>query len=228
MCHQCNFYPRSPYGERLPQFLSMSLISLISIHALLTESDRNCKAERTDGRISIHALLTESDCQPCPWLSHPRLFLSTLSLRRATLFFGRDAPKPRYFYPRSPYGERPSVVSSTGTMGISIHALLTESDLICPPPGIDLHISIHALLTESDRRPGLFFQYFRNFYPRSPYGERPPITFRHCTTYLFLSTLSLRRATTEMAKTSNADTKFLSTLSLRRATTPSENVKSSP
>ena len=37
----------------------------------------------------------------------------------------------------------------------------------------------------------------RNFYPRSPCGERPPITFRHCTTYLFLSTLSLRRATRE-------------------------------
>ena len=34
-----------------------------------------------------------------------------------------------------------------------------------------------------------------NFYPRSPCGERPPITLRHCTTYLFLSTLSLRRAT---------------------------------
>ena len=35
----------------------------------------------------------------------------------------------------------------------------------------------------------------RDFYPRSPCGERPPRVFRHCTTYLFLSTLSLRRAT---------------------------------
>ena len=35
----------------------------------------------------------------------------------------------------------------------------------------------------------------KDFYPRSPYGERPPNTLRHCTTYLFLSTLSLRRAT---------------------------------
>ena len=44
------------------------------------------------------------------------------------------------------------------------------------------------------------------FYPRSPCGERPPMTLRHCTTYLFLSTLSLRRATAETAKASNADT----------------------
>ena len=37
-----------------------------------------------------------------------------------------------------------------------------------------------------------------HFYPRSPCGERPPITLRHCTTYLFLSTLSLRRATSRI------------------------------
>ena len=56
-----------------------------------------------------------------------------------------------------------------------------------------------------------------NFYPRSPCGERPPITFRHCTTYLFLSTLSLRRATRHCIVCMIL-MRFLSTLSLRRAT----------
>ena len=59
-----------------------------------------------------------------------------------------------------------------------------------------------------------------NFYPRSPCGERPPNTFRHCTTYLFLSTLSLRRATTSSVNVSASGSTFLSTLSLRRATGP--------
>ena len=79
-----------------------------------------------------------------------------------------------------------------------------------------------------------------DFYPRSPCGERPPNIFRHCTTYLFLSTLSLRRATMIHPLLCNAKpnfyprspcgerlmgipatwcwTAFLSTLSLRRAT----------
>ena len=56
------------------------------------------------------------------------------------------------FYPRSPCGERPQrpYVRDSKT-GISIHALLAESD-----PGQVLGrcaggISIHALLAESDR-----------------------------------------------------------------------------
>ena len=57
------------------------------------------------------------------------------------------------------------------------------------------HISIHALLAESDHSRRSRKQRHPNFYPRSPCGERPPRVLRHCTTYLFLSTLSLRRAT---------------------------------
>ena len=57
-------------------------------------------------------------------------------------------------------------------------------------------ISIHALLAESDLRcwepptPGP-----SHFYPRSPCGERPFLTFLQIRVALFLSTLSLRRAT---------------------------------
>ena len=83
------------------------------------------------------------------------IFLSTLSLRRATTCGGGWNEQPRYFYPRSPCGERlTSVVSSTGTMGISIHALLAESDRfrIFAYGRRITRISIHALLAESDSK----------------------------------------------------------------------------
>ena len=57
------------------------------------------------------------------------LFLSTLSLRRATIPNQRKIYQKSNFYPRSPCGERPSkrypVILGRG---ISIHALLAESD----------------------------------------------------------------------------------------------------
>ena len=125
------------------------------------------------------------------------LFLSTLSLRRAT---HRSA-------------------SSLPSTSISIHALLAESDVKVSESG--------------STKP--------NFYPRSPCGERrqpptpePPRVFR------FLSTLSLRRATSGRPENprscaisihallaesdkpaehhASSQQEFLSTLSLRRAT----------
>ena len=82
--------------------------NVISIHALLAESDPPLTSRaKTILAISIHALLAESD-----------------------LFFCRDAPESRYFYPRSPCGERHyfSAVMRQNP-GISIHALLAESDV---------------------------------------------------------------------------------------------------
>ena len=57
------FYPRSPCGERLKEVEKLSRVTVISIHALLAESD------------------------PMPCCLHMRhaVFLSTLSLRRATM-----------------------------------------------------------------------------------------------------------------------------------------------
>ena len=101
--------------------------------------------------ISIHALLAESDNAGCNCRSGHR-----------------------YFYPRSPCGERRQAQSlKIASLCISIHALLAESD--CPwvlTGGLN-YISIHALLAESDYD-GLIAS--ANF----------------CK---FLSTLSLRRAT---------------------------------
>ena len=122
------FYPRSPCGERQPEWVALieikeflSTLSLrratklapfryyfdvISIHALLAESDARYKATPPALLISIHALLAESDS------------------KRSTI--------PRYlwnFYPRSPCGERRQAHQRVRPGScISIHALLAESD----------------------------------------------------------------------------------------------------
>ena len=61
-----------------------SNIRIISIHALLAESDLQAVAERDQVAISIHALLTESDTIFAVRPYDAPIFLSTLSLRRAT------------------------------------------------------------------------------------------------------------------------------------------------
>ena len=159
-------------------FIVFDLFRNISIHALLAESDSplsiNCMIHMqflstlslrratmqiviivVDTVISIHALLAESDFMFSVVFYLENIFLSTLSLRRATTCGGGWNEQPRYFYPRSPCGERlTSVVSSTGTMGISIHALLAESDRfrIFAYGRRITRISIHALLAESDSK----------------------------------------------------------------------------
>ena len=59
----------------------------ISIHALLAESDLHVHVNKADVKwISIHALLAESDAANTPFCGIARRqFLSTLSLRRATV-----------------------------------------------------------------------------------------------------------------------------------------------
>ena len=170
--------------------------------------------------ISIHALLAESDFDRHIMLFAVIAFLSTLSLRRATIRPYRLHLSTKYFYPRSPCGERRSA-------NCSYHSARP--------------ISIHALLAESDRGGGFTYHFMLNFYPRSPCGERQFKMPVPAWIYSFLSTLSLRRATNARLETrqpcaisihallaesdrinrniANSERKFLSTLSLRRATT---------
>ena len=240
--------------------------------------------------ISIHALLAESDKIPYATSELILEFLSTLSLRRATALQPSKLQGSQYFYPRSPCGERLQTSKLYNLLiNISIHALLAESDnmkmrVICTSvnfyprspcgerrnirlfnsfaPSISIHallaesdgvtvlgiqhkvgISIHALLAESDALRQLQSALRRNFYPRSPCGERrlllilcpvsaPCISIHAllaesdpkamCTiwecTSKFLSTLSLRRATLRTPQPASRSRIFLSTLSLRRAT----------
>ena len=170
--------------------------------------------------ISIHALLAESDRFEPGYSKCSIEFLSTLSLRRATWPGTGNCWLVPHFYPRSPCGERRHCAGHFSATRV---------------------ISIHALLAESDNPVCIVVAIVKYFYPRSPCGER----LRHCTTYLncslFLSTLSLRRATAADISTrrearisihallAESDSitiiticiawKFLSTLSLRRATT---------
>ena len=148
-----HFYPRSPCGERPVKLFRQNYECFISIHALLAESDLTSvvSSAGTTG-ISIHALLAESDGSlimiggfgadfyprspcgerlrvlECTYNAHVG-FLSTLSLRRATISALWMALNRPYFYPRSPCGERPGKGQSSGAgISISIHALLAESD----------------------------------------------------------------------------------------------------
>ena len=123
-----HFYPRSPCGERLLANLQIRGALDISIHALLAESDDDLQVPVSISKISIHALLAESDLAARDGLAD-LVFLSTLSLRRATIL-------PLFFAPPIP---------------ISIHALLAESDPHNGGPWQGGYtISIHALLAESD------------------------------------------------------------------------------
>mgnify|MGYP004640727755 CR=1 FL=1 len=129
---------------------------------------------------------------------------------------------------------------------ISIHALLAESDVYQYGAGGLTDISIHALLAESDAFNAPSSSSYSDFYPRSPCGERPYRAAQDMGIKLFLSTLSLRRATEyEYERDSKTGISihallaesdvmsyvidhqaqlFLSTLSLRRATSALEGV----
>ena len=78
------FYPRSPCGERRWLRCWQLAARDISIHALLAESDNGYLDTRQRDAISIHALLAESDEPATRRHNKHNIFLSTLSLRRAT------------------------------------------------------------------------------------------------------------------------------------------------
>ena len=100
-------------------------------------------------------------------------FLSTLSLRRATTTYTTSATAGKYFYPRSPCGERHiAAICFKSSFPISIHALLAESDVQLHAVGAVMPISIHALLAESDGAGAGSSRSLPHFYPRSPCGER--------------------------------------------------------
>ena len=169
------------------------------------------------------------------------IFLSTLSLRRATAGWAAKGGTCCDFYPRSPCGERPNTSPGPNSMTpISIHALLAESDGGLGRQGRDLLRFLSTLSLRRATNVGFPIAAFllnfyprspcgerlslagligidADFYPRSPCGERPITYYPHMRHAVFLSTLSLRRATARPTANTGA-TKFLSTLSLRRAT----------
>ena len=174
-CDQSDFYPRSPCGERRSGHPDTRRFDAISIHALLAESDFS---------LAFGVFLT------C-------IFLSTLSLRRATLFLRSGPMTRRYFYPRSPCGER------------RIRAYQRHF-----PPDI----SIHALLAESDDVACGYWHKLHHFYPRSPCGERHWIKSSGAAVFPISIHALLAESDSASAQTRLVSISFLSTLSLRRAT----------
>ena len=113
-------------------------------------------------------------------------FLSTLSLRRATCPCQRRACRLSHFYPRSPCGERPGRIWSTAFAWYFYPR---------SPCG-------------ERRSPRTGFCRPRYFYPRSPCGERQGKVHVPIMREKFLSTLSLRRATFELAPANMGSNNF--------------------
>ena len=219
------FYPRSPCGER-PVSVGLLMFNLYFYPR------SPCGERRFRTTFHLHCFINFYPRSPC-------------GERLCVRCFGRFGPAD--FYPRSPCGERRvTVLGIQHRVGISIHALLAESDSVCSssvctsstisihallaesdhdwPPVRDIiqWISIHALLAESDNI-------------NSSVNTADQISIHALlaesdftttiTIYIvsrFLSTLSLRRATV-VDNVVFVPGQFLSTLSLRRATNVSRD-----
>ena len=173
MVCQANFYPRSPCGER--RCFRCCAISCITI--------------------SIHALLAESDKRHPGYLCLIHLFLSTLSLRRATPMTFRHCTTYLFLSTLSLRRATDIPANLDADHAISIHALLAESDAIRKCQIIPI-IHFYPRSPCGERRDtlhALLGGYY--FYPRSPCGERLRGWTLNINGPIFLSTLSLRRAT---------------------------------
>ena len=236
-----HFYPRSPCGERLQPDPQPRLPPDISIHALLAESDRR---RAIPGR-QLHTFLSTLSLRRATWKAP--LWTATATISIHALLAESDAGRLArrlvwlYFYPRSPCGER---LHKHGLFFqqavISIHALLAESDVaVVSPISRKMYFYPRSPCGERLVAAGVLWE-IQDFYPRSPCGERQTVIDGVIGTIKFLSTLSLRRATSSsysayleegisihalLAESDPptmirepATSRFLSTLSLRRAT----------
>ena len=125
-----------------------------------------------DCRISIHALLAESDSMPISLCCGCFISIHAL-LAESDETVNVSSHGDNNFYPRSPCGERRGKVTDG----------YDQNDFYPRSPCGERH--------------GLFFlvEKANNFYPRSPCGERLMLESNAPTPSVFLSTLSLRRAT---------------------------------
>ena len=160
-------------------------------------------------------------------------FLSTLPARGATQFLQILGGSGTNFYPRSPRGERPvDPHLQRALFDISIHAPREGSDpgdrflrfvesiflSTLPARGATLGykdldagvllISIHAPREGSDIHPRPGRHAGRDFYPRSPRGERLSEREQAIIQELFLSTLPARGATQSQRRSRSSRQNF--------------------
>ena len=151
------------------------------------------------------------------WDFYPR---SPCGERRNCLALTADR---QYFYPRSPCGERLlAQANDLDISAISIHALLAESDGWPSFASFQRAAFLSTLsLRRATGRAGRPPARLPDFYPRSPCGERRENADKITRRYQYFyprSPCGERRKLQDYATTA---TVFLSTLSLRRATSPS-------
>ena len=145
------FYPRSPCGERLNGLRHRCANFYFYPRSPCGERPANAVDQILPGHISIHALLAESDRPQPPKARVLKQFLSTLSLRRATLFNRGLATVHNAFLSTLSLRRATAKLSYLPVLFcISIHALLAESDVTVLGIQHKVGISIHALLAESD------------------------------------------------------------------------------
>ena len=191
-----HFYPRSPCGERLASLLAAGGSRYFYPRSPCGE--RHQIREDTSG--ATKHFYPRSPCGERHRYGRPVdvqfVFLSTLSLRRATGKVKVVEPGLAFLSTLSLRRATRRSVKLFRQNYISIHALLAESDFIF----MLLLALISLFLSTLSLR-------------RATHGLH--LNWPEC---LFLSTLSLRRATREPTALRTPHHRFLSTLSLRRAT----------
>ena len=133
-------------------------------------------------------------------------FLSTLSLRRATIINCNSNFEQKFLSTLSLRRATNGHETTPCKAGISIHALLAESD--GKPNALKSRRCVFLSTLSLRRATYANLRRHRgnhNFYPRSPCGERQPTAARNDKNNIFLSTLSLRRATSECPHTRRHD-----------------------
>ena len=193
---QPHFYPRSPCGERPITNTTKSKKQNFYPRSPCGERRSECPHTRQRDVISIHALLAESDFRKsCEGISY-FIFLSTLSLRRATGGGISHLIPSNDFYPRSPCGERQSIFKNNILSSIFLSTLSLRR---ATPLQRSLSAQGRNFYPRSpcgERRIRHISQTrSKHFYPRSPCGERQRAEIHANSQQEFLSTLSLRRAT---------------------------------
>ena len=173
------------------------MVTKISIHALLAESDLQHNASCNCHSISIHALLAESDDFRRAVKCSITDFYPRSPCGERPLKLMRHSGQLFDFYPRSPCGERRWLRCwQLAARDISIHALLAESDNAdCNYRSGHHYFYPRSPCGERQTLPRRFIRGSDNFYPRSPCGERLGAVVHVGVGAQFLSTLSLRRAT---------------------------------
>ena len=152
ICHQCNFNPRSPHGER-----QVSLHSSGNFH--LFQSTLPARGATRAQR----------------WNRLVEIFQSTLPARGATVPLNRCRVSTADFNPRSPHGERRGESQFPG--GIMIfQSTLPARGATWERVGMGAdRTDFNPRSPHGERRARLAWSSStsRNFNPRSPHGERP-------------------------------------------------------